>query len=89
MGQLVHPHFRLSQWVPVLFPAHSLQLLSEYLQYTCGTELIRYVTLHFRDRRGGASLRYRNHAEITVLMCEKEALSGMISVPAQKLSGIA
>ena len=26
---------------------------------------IRYVTLHFRDRRCAASLRYRNRAEIT------------------------
>ena len=31
---------------------------------------MRYVTLHFRDRRGKASLRYRNRAEITILMCE-------------------
>jgi len=39
---------------------------------------IRYVTHHFRDRRGAASLRYRNRAEITVLMCESiEALSSM------------
>ena len=30
----------------------------------------KYVTLHFRDRRGAASLRYRNRAEITVLMCK-------------------
>ena len=32
--------------------------------------ILRYVTLHFRDRRGAASLRYRNRAEIIVLMCE-------------------
>ena len=25
---------------------------------------IRYVTLHFQDRRGAASLRYKNRAEI-------------------------
>ena len=31
---------------------------------------MRYVTLHFRDRRGTASLRYRNRAEITVHMSE-------------------
>ena len=31
----------------------------------------RYVTLHFRDRRGAAPLRYRNRAEITVLTCEQ------------------
>ena len=34
------------------------------------TEPIRYVTLHFQDRRSAASLRYRNRAEITVLMFE-------------------
>ena len=33
---------------------------------------IRYVTLHFRDRRGPVSLRYWNHPEITVLMCEQK-----------------
>ena len=33
---------------------------------------IRYVTLHCRDWRGAASLRYRNRAEITVLMCEQK-----------------
>ena len=32
---------------------------------------IRYVTLHFRDQRVAASLRHRNRAEITVLMCEQ------------------
>ena len=30
---------------------------------------ILYVTLHFRDLRSAASLRFRNRAEITVLMC--------------------
>ena len=32
---------------------------------------IRYVTLHFRNRRETASLRYRNRAEITVVTCEQ------------------
>ena len=50
--------------------------------------LNRYVTLHFRDRRlGTASLRYRNRLEITVLYVWIEAISGMVSAPAQKLSG--
>ena len=31
---------------------------------------MRYVTLHFRDRRGIASLRHTNRAEITDLMSE-------------------
>ena len=33
---------------------------------------IRYVTLHLRDRVGAASLRYRNRAEITVLMWKQK-----------------
>ena len=33
----------------------------------CLTEPIRYVMNHFRDRRGAASLRYRNRTEITVV----------------------
>ena len=33
---------------------------------------IWYVTLHFRDPRGAASLRYRNRVEITVRMCEQK-----------------
>ena len=49
----------------------------------CGTEPIRYVTLHFRDRRGAATLRYRNRAKITVLMCEQKP--GMVFVRVQKL----
>ena len=53
---------------------------------------IRYkknsVTLPFRDQRRAASLRYRNRAEITVPYVWTEALSGMVFVPAQKLSGI-
>ena len=38
----------------------------------CCTEPLRYMTLHFRDRRGAASLRYRNRAKITVVMCEQK-----------------
>ena len=50
---------------------------------------IRYVTLLLRDRRGAASLRKKNRAEITVLICkQKTYLSGVIFVPAQKLSSI-
>ena len=33
---------------------------------------IRYVTLQFGDRRGTASLCYRNRTVITVLMCEQK-----------------
>ena len=31
---------------------------------------VGYVTLHFGELRGAASLRYRNRDEITVLVCE-------------------
>ena len=34
---------------------------------------IRYVTLHFRHWHGVGSLRYRNRAEITVLIWEEKA----------------
>lgn len=34
----------------------------------------QYVTLYFRDRRDAAPLRHKNCAEITVLMCDLEAL---------------
>ena len=37
-----------------------------------GTKPIRYVKLHFRDRRDAASLRYRNRATTTVLVCEQK-----------------
>ena len=44
------------------------------------TDGIRYVTIHFRDRRGAASPPYRNHyAEIMVLMCEQKPHSGWFS----------
>ena len=37
-----------------------------------GTKPIRYVTLHLRDRRGATSLRHRNRAATTVLVCEQK-----------------
>ena len=33
-----------------------------------GTKPLRYVTLHFRDRRGTSSLRHRNRAATTMVM---------------------
>ena len=36
------------------------------------TPLIRKVILHSQDRRGAASIRYRNRAEITVLVSEQK-----------------
>ena len=43
--------------------------LTDHTTPKCGTQPIRYMTLHFRDRRGAASLRCRNRAEIIVLVC--------------------
>ena len=51
------------------------------------TENNRYVMLHFRDQRSAYSLRSRNPAEITVVMCI-EALSGMVLMPAKEVSSI-
>ena len=39
-----------------------------------GTEPIGYVKLHVRDRRGAASLSYRNRTATTVLMCEQKPI---------------
>ena len=43
----------------------------------CGTEHIRCVSLHCRDQRGAATLRYRNRAEIIIYYLWTEALSGI------------
>ena len=40
---------------------------------------IQYVTLYFADRRGAASLRDRNRAEITVFNCKKKLYPVWIS----------
>ena len=34
-------------------------------------QLLSDVTLHLRDRRGTASLRYRNRVELIVVVCEQ------------------
>ena len=53
-----------------------LWLCSHYLiTFSADTKVwtpIPYVTRHFRNQRGAASLRHRNRAEITVLMCEQK-----------------
>ena len=59
-----------SQWVPVIAPIHYVR----YSSITCSPQRVAqkpnpYVTLHFQDWYGVASLRYRNRAEITVFMC--------------------
>ena len=55
---------------------------------TVSMEPTRYVKLHFRDQRGAASLRHRHRAEITSLCVNRSPRSGMIFVPAKKLSSI-
>ena len=60
----------LSQWIPVLAPTYSR--IPVHTAPKCGTEPIRYVTLHFRDRRGTVLLGYKNRSEITVLMCDQK-----------------
>ena len=66
-------HFR-TRWTTLCQCCPSQGELTNYLYLVlwCGTDSIRYVTLHFRDRRYTASLRYRNRAEITVLVCEQK-----------------
>ena len=49
---------------PFLFTSATFRTLK------CGSEPIRYVMIHFQDLRGASSLRYRNHAKISVPMCE-------------------
>ena len=80
--QVLPPEYLLpSQWVPGLAPIYVFLPRAEQV-------FTLQQTIVLRDRRGAASLRYRNSAEITVLMCEQKLLSGMVFVPAQKLSSI-
>ena len=51
---------------------YGLQRHKTHIAPECDAKTIRYVTLHFRDRRGEALLRYKNRTEIAVLMCERE-----------------
>ena len=46
--------------------------ISVHTALKSGTEPIRYMTLHFRDRRGEASLRYKNRAETFVFANKRE-----------------
>ena len=68
---LTPKHSLPSHWVPVLAPTNLLprRMCSHRTKVWHKTYPI-CVTLHFRGRRGATSLRYRNRAEITVLMCE-------------------
>ena len=56
------------------FPVDSKSYSGTHSMNTMYPVSRRYVILHFRDQRGIqiASLRYRNHAEMTVLMGEQK-----------------
>ena len=38
-----------------------------------GTKPLLYVTFHFRYQRGLASIRHKNHAATTVLVCDEKS----------------
>ena len=64
-------HFRLSR-LPVFTPTHLLPLRFEYL-FTLrrrGTERYPVYDNPLQDWRGAALFRYKNRAEITVVMCD-------------------
>ena len=64
---ILTPEYLLpSQRIPVLPPTYSLPLRSEYL-FTLRQSVARNI---FGNRWRAASLRYRNRAEIAVLMCQ-------------------
>ena len=74
-------HYLLCASVSVESSPHSYLLTSVTGRIPtpkCGTEPIRYVKPHFRDRRRLALSRYRNRAEITFLMCERKPYLGMV-----------
>ena len=56
------------------------------LSGTVWTQLIRKVILHPQDQRGVASIRYRNRAEITVLVCEQKPYPYLVFTCWRKLS---
>ena len=67
---LTSKYIRMSQWVPVLASTYRVRYGPTAMK--SDTEPIRYVTIHFQDRRGAASFRYRNRAEITVFMGDQK-----------------
>ena len=77
----------------VLAPTYLLRGRAEWISVHTvrkyGTKPIRYVTLHFRDRPGVASLRHRNRASPTVLVRKQKPYpAGLIFEAAQKLCSI-
>ena len=78
---ILTPEYLLqSQWVSDIAPTYSLSRRTEYVftlhqsmaQNHLLTKPIRYVTLHFLDRRGSLSLRLRHRTATTALTCEQK-----------------
>ena len=73
------PHSRIFTSVSVSFRPRPYLFTSATGPNRCahrtndGTILIRYVTLHFRDRRGETSLLHRISSATTVLLCENRS----------------
>ena len=94
-GELISsPHSWIFTSVSVDFIPRSYLLTSAMVRIAvnfapnCGTEPIRYVTLHLGDRRVAASPLYRNRTKITVLMCKQNPYPVWFGfVPVQELSG--
>ena len=72
------PHSRIFAFVSVGSTPRSYLFISAtgrivvHTAPQCGTKPIRHVMLFFRDRRRAASLRHRNRAATTVLVCEQK-----------------
>ena len=87
---LTAKYFLPSQWNPVLALLIHFRYGPKRCSHRtkCGMEPIRYVTLHFRDRRDATSLgplqkSRPNHRSYV----STEALSDMVFMPAQEVSG--
>ena len=73
-SSLLNIYFRLGgfhfSFLPII---HFLYSPSSHCDEAWQKVAIRYLTLHFRDRRGAAWPRYKNRAEITVVMFEQKS----------------
>ena len=58
-------------------PIEPGRLAEVHIAPKCATEPFWYVTLHFRERRGAASPRYKSRAKTTVLMETHPILRGL------------
>ena len=77
-SSLLNSYFRLSGFQSWLLFAHCCYGPNTlHTTPMCVTEHIRYVSLHCRDQRGAATLRYRNRAKIIIYYLWTEAPSGI------------